>query len=161
MRSSFQFTCRSGPDSDCNMLPDLGFRDHAAKANHRNLPFCRFIVEMEVVMPEGMTVRASHDIALILQHKVHPFQVSLPTPLSSACFMVASDSLLVYHAMRLCSALACTLPVLWRIPRSHGGPCASTRRVTKARGLAVFANSEIRVHNHHIGARCQRTVCNA
>ncbi|KAK9861934.1 hypothetical protein WJX84_004692 [Apatococcus fuscideae] len=34
----------------------------------------RFIVEMEVVMPEGMTVRASHDIALILQHKVEELE---------------------------------------------------------------------------------------
>ena len=32
----------------------------------------RFIVEMEVVMPAEMTVRESHDIALQLQHKVHP-----------------------------------------------------------------------------------------
>lgn len=30
----------------------------------------RFIVEMEVVLPAQMTVRESHDIALILQHKV-------------------------------------------------------------------------------------------
>lgn len=30
----------------------------------------RFIVEMEVVLPSAMTVRESHDIALILQHKV-------------------------------------------------------------------------------------------
>lgn len=37
----------------------------------------RFIVEMEVVLPSAMTVRESHDIALILQHKVrdaHPNQ---------------------------------------------------------------------------------------
>ena len=40
----------------------------------------RFIVEMEVVLPSTMTVRESHDIALILQHKVcpacwtHPFR---------------------------------------------------------------------------------------
>ncbi len=30
----------------------------------------RFIVEMEVVLPPRMTVRESHDIAMILQHKV-------------------------------------------------------------------------------------------
>lgn len=30
----------------------------------------RFIVEMEVVLPSAMTVRESHDIALILQHKL-------------------------------------------------------------------------------------------
>lgn len=30
----------------------------------------RFIVEMEVVLPAQMSVRESHDIALILQHKV-------------------------------------------------------------------------------------------
>lgn len=30
----------------------------------------RYIVEMEVVMPGGMTVAESHDIALALQHKV-------------------------------------------------------------------------------------------
>lgn len=30
----------------------------------------RFIVEMEVVLPSAMTVRESHDIAMILQHKV-------------------------------------------------------------------------------------------
>ena len=38
----------------------------------------RFIVEMEVVLPSAMTVRESHDIALILQHKV--------------CFLLAVDS---------------------------------------------------------------------
>jgi Dimerisation domain of Zinc Transporter len=37
----------------------------------------RFIVEMEVVMPETMTVRESHDIALKLQHKVG-FLLPLP-----------------------------------------------------------------------------------
>lgn len=36
----------------------------------------RFIVEMEVVLPAQMTVRESHDIALILQHKVG-FQANL------------------------------------------------------------------------------------
>lgn len=30
----------------------------------------RFIVEMEVILPPRMTVRESHDIAMILQHKV-------------------------------------------------------------------------------------------
>jgi divalent metal cation (Fe/Co/Zn/Cd) transporter len=30
----------------------------------------RYIVEMEVVMPAAMTVVQSHDIALVLQHKV-------------------------------------------------------------------------------------------
>jgi hypothetical protein len=30
----------------------------------------RYIVEMEVVLPAGMTVRDSHDISLDLQHKV-------------------------------------------------------------------------------------------
>jgi divalent metal cation (Fe/Co/Zn/Cd) transporter len=30
-------------------------------------------VQMEVVMPSKMTVRESHDIALVLQHKVEGF----------------------------------------------------------------------------------------
>ena len=30
----------------------------------------RFLVEMEVVMPSDMSVKESHDIALVLQHKV-------------------------------------------------------------------------------------------
>lgn len=34
----------------------------------------RFLVEMEVVMPERMSVRESHDIALILQHKVEAYE---------------------------------------------------------------------------------------
>lgn len=31
---------------------------------------CRYVVEMEIVMPAAMTVAESHDIALELQHKV-------------------------------------------------------------------------------------------
>ena len=31
---------------------------------------CRYIVEMEVVLPAEMTVQESHDISLELQHKV-------------------------------------------------------------------------------------------
>lgn len=31
----------------------------------------RFHIEMEVVLPQAMSVRESHDIALALQHKVH------------------------------------------------------------------------------------------
>ena len=31
---------------------------------------CRYIVEMEVVLPAEMTVKESHDISLELQHKV-------------------------------------------------------------------------------------------
>ncbi|KAK9799415.1 hypothetical protein WJX73_005545 [Symbiochloris irregularis] len=34
----------------------------------------RFLVEMEVVLPEHMNVRESHDIALTLQHKVEAFE---------------------------------------------------------------------------------------
>ena len=37
----------------------------------------RFIVEMEVVLPSAMTVRESHDIALILQHKVWSLAVGI------------------------------------------------------------------------------------
>ena len=27
-------------------------------------------VELEIILPEGMTVKESHDLALLLQHKV-------------------------------------------------------------------------------------------
>ncbi|KAK9807039.1 hypothetical protein WJX72_011532 [[Myrmecia] bisecta] len=33
----------------------------------------RFIVEVEVIMPEDMTVRESHDIGLVLQHKLEAY----------------------------------------------------------------------------------------
>ena len=31
---------------------------------------CRFLVEIEIILPAQMTVQESHDIALMLQHKV-------------------------------------------------------------------------------------------
>lgn len=31
---------------------------------------CRFLVEIEIILPAQMTVQESHDIALLLQHKV-------------------------------------------------------------------------------------------
>lgn len=49
----------------------------------------RFIVEMEVVLPSAMTVRESHDIALILQHKVrcaHCKQKLLHKAALAGCF---------------------------------------------------------------------------
>ena len=56
----------------------------------------RFIVEMEVVLPSAMTVRESHDIALILQHKVGSC-CGLETRLSS---FAATDSLSLVAAIR-------------------------------------------------------------
>ena len=53
--------------------------EELAKAHHQEMTLDRirayyfgqrFIVEMEVVLPSAMTVRESHDIAMILQHKV-------------------------------------------------------------------------------------------
>ena len=37
----------------------------------------RFLVEVEVVMPADMSVRDSHDIALILQHKARMLPYSM------------------------------------------------------------------------------------
>lgn len=67
---------RGAPEDFVEKLEEL------ANAHHDDLEVdvirayffgARFIVEMEVVMPEGMTVRESHDIALVLQHKLEAF----------------------------------------------------------------------------------------
>ena len=59
--------------------------EELAKAHHEEMSLDnirayyfgqRFIVEMEVVLPSGMTVRESHDIALILQHKVRKLSLA-------------------------------------------------------------------------------------
>ena len=64
---------RGAPEDFVQNLEEL------AKAHHEEMTLDRirayyfgqrFIVEMEVVLPSAMTVRESHDIAMILQHKV-------------------------------------------------------------------------------------------
>ena len=58
----------------------------------------RFIVEMEVVLPPRMTVRESHDIAMILQHKVCS---SLAFAVHTSYFTYTPSSCLCLHTAHL------------------------------------------------------------
>ena len=65
----------------------------------------RFIVEMEVVLPAQMSVRESHDIALILQHKVQ-------TRILALTYLVAFASMTLGILKPSCCLLLCTLLVV-------------------------------------------------
>ncbi|WIA22973.1 hypothetical protein OEZ86_009896 [Tetradesmus obliquus] len=68
---------RGAPQRFIQQLEALAASHHAAlgldviRAYHFG---ARYIVEMEVVLPAGMTVRDSHDISLDLQHKVEQME---------------------------------------------------------------------------------------
>ena len=62
----------------------------------------RFIVEMEVVLPAQMSVRESHDIALILQHKVQ-------TRILALTYLVAFASMTsgILNLLAVCCCVHC------------------------------------------------------
>ena len=65
---------------------------------------CRFLVEIEIILPAQMTVQESHDIALLLQHKVE----ALPD--------VERGERILYKSLRVMLARA----VLPTKPRAEG-----------------------------------------
>ena len=92
---------RGAPEDFVQNLEEL------AKAHHEEMTLDRirayyfgqrFIVEMEVVLPSAMTVRESHDIAMILQHKVH----------KSPCCKVPAQSAFVKDWLEQSHCVLCT-----------------------------------------------------
>ena len=71
---------------------------------------CRFLVEIEIILPAQMTVQESHDIALMLQHKVEALpdvergELILQAP---PCDMVAGAALYTKPCAEGCAAKNC------------------------------------------------------
>lgn len=72
-------------------------------------------VELEIMLPEDMSVKESHDIALMLQHKVHEHSIQHPMcyhppvsaflPTSCECFGYPVP---VWVLAKTCACFACT-----------------------------------------------------